>query len=220
MSRRVIIVVEGETEEEFVKSSLHPYLQGFDIYDVRGIKITTSPGFKGGIGSYGKFRNNVERYLKQEKDIVISSLLDFFRLPTSFPKYDEALKIPYPVQRVQFLEEAMKTDLEDHRYLPYIQLHEFEALLFTDLQGFEYSGFAKQQLQQIQAVIDIFPNPEDINNHPETAPSKRLKKIIPEYRKVLYGNVIIQENGFHQLLEKCPRFSNWIKTMVERATGF
>ncbi len=218
MSRRIIIVVEGDTEEEFVKSSIQPYFQGFGIHDVRGIKIQTSPGHKGGIGSYGKFKRNVENYLKQEKDIVVSSLLDYFRLPTSFPKYDEALKIPSAYERVNFLENAIGEDINHHRFLPYLQLHEFEALLFTDLKGFEYCGFPVHQTQAIQAIIQDFETPEDIDNHPDTAPSKRLMEIIPSYNKVLFGNIIIQENGFHSLLEKCPRFSSWIKRLITEAT--
>ncbi len=217
MSRRIIIVVEGETEEEFVNSSIAPYLSGFDIHDVRGIKITTSPGYKGGIGSYGKFKNNVERYLKQEKDIVVTSLIDFFRLPTSFPKYEEALKIPYSQKRVEFLEAAMKADIDYLRYLPYLQLHEFEALLFTDVRGFEYCGFESQQIQRVQGIMNEYPNPEDINNHPDTAPSKRLLKIIPKYEKVVFGNIIAQENGFHLMLEKCPRFKDWISKLIAEA---
>lgn len=219
MSRRIIIVVEGDTEEEFVKSSLQPHFQGFGIHDVRGIKIQTSPGHKGGIGNYGKFKRNVENYLKQEKDIVVSSLLDFFRLPTSFPKYEEALKIPYANERVSFLENAIGEDINHHRFIPYLQLHEFEALLFTHSKGFEYCGFSDQQRQAVQSIMDSFENPEEINNHPDTAPSKRLQKIVPGYNKVLHGNIIIQENGFHSLLEKCPRFSTWIKRLITQATG-
>ncbi len=211
MSKRIIIVVEGETEEEFVKSSIAPYLRGFGIHDVRGVRPNTSPGHKGGIVSYGKFRNRVELFLKQEEDIVVSSLIDFFRLPVSFPKYEESLKIANSQDRVAFLENAIKADLPDPRFLPYIQLHEFEALLFTNIRGFDYCGFEARQLDGIQAIMKEFVNPEDINNHPETAPSKRLMKIIPKYDKVLFGNIIAQENGFEQILEKCPRFSEWVQ---------
>ena len=196
MSKRIIIVVEGETEEEFVKSSIRPYLHENGIYDVRGIKISTSPGFKGGIGSYGKFKNRVKLLLNQEKDIVVSSLVDFFRLPTSFPNYEEALKIPFSQDRVTFLEAAINADIDDSRCIPYIQLYEFEALLFADIRGFEYCGFETKQLQQVQAIMAEYPNPEEINNHPETAPSNRLLKIIPKYEKVVWGNIIAQENGF------------------------
>lgn len=213
MSRRIIILVEGDTEEEFVKSSIAPYLQGFDILDVRGIKVLTSPGHKGGIGNYQKFKNNVKRYLKQEKEIVVSSMLDYFRLPNSFPQYNDALKIPNSVERANFLEAAMKVDIEHHRFLPYLQLHEFEALLFTDLRGFEYCRFPDKPMKQIEAIMEAYENPEDINNHPDTAPSKRLLKIIPAYEKVVHGNIIVQENGFHQLLEKCPRFSQWVEKL-------
>jgi hypothetical protein len=218
MSRRVIIVVEGDTEEEFVKDSVAPFLfQRHGIFDVRPIKVATSPGYKGGIGGYGKFRNDVTRYLKQEHDIVVTSLLDFFRLPPSFPAFKDSLKISDFADRIVFLEDAIAKDISDQMFLPYLQKFEFEALLFTDITGFEYCGITKSQKQELQKILADYPNPEDINDRPETAPSKRLQKIIPNYNKVLFGNVIIQEHGFPKLLEKCPRFAAWIEKIAELA---
>ncbi len=217
MSRRVIIVVEGDTEEEFVRSSIAPHFLNLGIFDVRGIKIRTSSRQKGGIGSYLKFRNNVEQLINQEKDTVVSSLLDYFRLPSSFPKYVEAAAFSNSSEKVSFLEEAMAEDIGNPRFIPYIQLHEFEALLFTDLRGFEYCGFSHVQLKQITSIISNHKNPEDINNDPETAPSKRLLKIFPGYSKVLHGNIIVQVNGFPLLLKSCPRFNYWIQKLIEKA---
>ena len=111
----------------------------------------------------------------------------------------------------------MRDEISDARFIPYIQLHEFEALLFTDLRGFEYCGFESKQLQQLQAIIDEYATPEEINNHPETAPSKRLLKIIPKYNKLVFANIIAQENGFPSLLSKCPRFNEWVALLIEKA---
>lgn len=69
---------------------------------------------------------------------------------------------------------------------------------------------------EIKAIIDAFDNPEDINSSPETAPSKRLMRIIPGYDKVLFGNIIALENGLSLVLEKCPRFRTWIDTLIHR----
>lgn len=215
--RSLIVVVEGQTEEEFVNESLRPWLNSHDIFDVRAIKIRTSRDAKGGNVSYQKFKSDVTRLLKQEKDVFVTSLIDFFRLPSSFPHYDAARKMIDSEKRVEFLENAIAMDIDSERFLPYIQLHEFEALLFTSRLGFEsLPNLQRRQFIEINEIMAAYPNPELINDNPETAPSKRLKKIYPGYNKVLHGNFVILENTFTALLEKCPRFRNWANAIVNK----
>ncbi|WP_278622347.1 DUF4276 family protein, partial [Prevotella denticola] len=98
--------------------------------------------------------------------------------------------------------------------IPYIQLHEFEALVFASINGID-SLFERNEMDY-KGLIDVIqqhPNPEDINNHPDTAPSVRLKKLIPGYNKVLHGIDIINTVGISELLEKCPRFKTWVESM-------
>lgn len=213
--RCLIIIVEGQTEEEFVNESLRTWLNGRGIHDVRAIKIRTSQTGKGGNTDYAKFKNDVLRILKKESDVLITSLIDYFRLPNRFPKYEEAQKITLAEKRTSFLEQALMSDIASERFIPYIQLHEFEALLFADLKGFgALPGIAARQLSDIQEIIEKYPNPELINDSPQTAPSKRLLSIFPPFKKVLHGNYIILENGFPALLEKCPRFRAWAENLV------
>ena len=215
---KVIIIVEGQTEEEFVNESLRPWLNNHSIYDVRAIKIRTSQTGKGGSANYQKFKNDVSRLLNQQNDVLITSLIDFFRLPTSFPGYEEALRIPNVERRVEFLENALAEEINSERFLPYIQLHEFEALLFTRIAGFKaLPDLGLKEIAEIKTVMELYPNPELINDNPTTAPSKRLEQIYPGYKKVLHGNFIILENTFQSLLEKCPRFRNWVECIVVKA---
>jgi len=71
----------------------------------------------------------------------------------------------------------------------------------------------------LDKIISEYPNPEDINDDPSTAPSKRLKnnQLIKGYNKVIDGNLIILETGIDTILQKCPRFSKWVETIIERA---
>ncbi len=215
--RGIVIVVEGQTEEEFVNVSLRPWFNSLGIYDVRAICIITSKTAKGGNSNYEKLKNDVTRYLKQEQDILVTSFVDFFRLPTNFPNYAEAKKITDVLKKVSFLEESLAKDINSARFIPYIQLHEFEALLFTDVRGFQnIPKVNESHLKQVLKIIENYPNPELINDSPQTAPSKRLEQIIPRYGKlkVLYGNNIIKDNSFSAILQKCPRFKNWIQTLA------
>jgi hypothetical protein len=115
------------------------------------------------------------------------------------------------------LEDACLEDIGDNRFIPYIQLHEFEGLLFTDTKGFKsLPDITTTGIQELTDIVDSFPNPELINEGKDTAPSKRLMKLIPSYQKPLYGNFIALENDFNSILSKCPRFKAWIDVIIER----
>lgn len=112
------------------------------------------------------------------------------------------------------MEQCIKEDIEDARFIPYIQLHEFEALLFASNKGFE-TFFTEKQKEKTLQIINSYDNPEDINTTPEGAPSKRIITIKDDYDKVLEGNLIALEVGFAKIIEKCPRFKAWIERLIE-----
>jgi len=216
--KAIYLIVEGQTEEEFVRNSLSPYLMSHGIHDVRAIKIETSPGFKGGDLKYSRFKPNVRKLLYQRNDVIVSSLIDYFRLRNDFPEYDNSQKFLNPVARVTNLEKACAMDINDDRFLPYIQLFEFEGLLFSEDKGFNFLGTIPQlNIIQLQSIITNYPNPELINDGSETAPSKRLQRLIPGYKKTLHGPVIALENGVNSILSKCPRFSTWVTALINKA---
>ena len=190
--RGVYIVSEGQTEEEFIRSCMAPYLQDFEIYDVRAILIETSPGHKGGDLKYSRYKKNIENLLKAQSDIIVTSLIDFFRLKSDFPKYEEAKSIADKQDRVRFLEKAICEDIDHPRFFPYIQLHEFEGLLFSDPKGLSYIPDIPPKSQiELESAIHAHPNPELLNDGAETAPSKRLINLIPGYQKTLHGPLIV-----------------------------
>lgn len=212
MSKRLYIVVEGQTEEEFVKDLMAPYFQEEGIY-VYPVIIHTSKGHKGGFVNYKHLKNDINKLLKsQRQDIVVTTFVDFFRCP-ELPGKDDWSKITNHHERVVEMENAIKNDIHDWRFYPYIQLHEFEAVLFSSDKGFK-KYFDENNALQLQGIVDNYDNPEDINSSPEGAPSKRLLKIAPEYDKVMYGNIIALEIGMITILDKCPRFREWVKTLI------
>jgi hypothetical protein len=127
------------------------------------------------------------------------------------------VNIPDKQKKVDFLEKAIAKIIINRRFVPYIQLHEFEGLLFSDAKGFlTIPDLPDKNLNILQDIILKHPNPELLNDGADTAPSKRLKKLIPSYRKPLYGTIIAEEIGMETILAKCPRFANWVKIMVEK----
>ncbi len=212
MKKRLYIVVEGQSEEEFVNSLLGKYFLRHEIY-VCPVIIRTSKGHRGGFSNYRHLKNDIQRLLKsQGDDVVVTTFVDFFRCP-ELPGKELWNNVMDHAERVEKMELAMKDDIQDSRFHPYIQLHEFEALLFSSGEGFR-KYFDERTSSKVQSVIDAFDNPEEINSSPEKAPSKRLLHIIPEYDKVLYGNIIALEIGLDKILARCPRFRRWIETLL------
>ena len=168
---------------------------------------------------YSYVRNDVLNTI-YEHDVIVTTMFDLYALPHSFPGYEESQTIESHLKRVEFLETKMKEDLEleqnrqFNNYIPYIQLHEFEALAFSSTNGFE-ALFEDREMnfKGIREVIDTFPNPEDINDSPETAPSKRMQKLIHGYNKVVYGVSLIEYIGIDIILRKCPHFREWIEKL-------
>jgi hypothetical protein len=212
--KRLFIVVEGQTEEEFVNELLSPYLNTFGIYDVRATKITTSKGHKGGFVNYQHLKNDVTKLLKQSsKDVIVTTFVDFFRLPTIVPDFATISKKSTKKNSVDEFEKAIAKDIDDHRFVPYIQMHEFEALLFSSTKGFStYYENEKSAVKGVTKIMDEFSNPEDINSN--KPPSYRIKELTTNYDKIVYGNIMALEIGMATIIKKCPRFKIWVQELI------
>lgn len=209
---RIVFIVEGDTEILLVDKVIMPHI--YDLvyqiaYNCQTITTNRKQHKKGGVGSYGKFKNEIQNTLSQG-DVLVTTLIDFFKLPTDFPQFTD------DSSRIQQIETAIHQDFDSNpNLLPYIQRHEVEALMYSSMEGFELVMDEDEQLKKVQQIIDQYPNPEDINNSPATAPSKRLQKIY-DYDKTGDGEMIFEMVGIEAMLEKCPRFANWINSIKNR----
>ncbi|MBQ5925856.1 MAG: DUF4276 family protein [Paludibacteraceae bacterium] len=214
--KRLYIVVEGATEEGFVKTMLQPYFASCGVYAVYPILIHTSKLGRGGFVSYNHLENTVRPLLKsQGDDVIVTTFVDFFRIPTNMPQYAQCMCAQSNKERIVELERCLGEDINDRRFVPYIQLHEFEALLFSSNDGFKMY-FTDEQAERTSMIVEDFDNPEDINSSPEMAPSKRILKIKDNYNKPLEGNLIALEIGINKILERCPRFASWVNDLIDR----
>lgn len=214
--KRVIIICEGETEREFCKNVLAPHLIHHNIF----IQAPLIKRSMGGIVRWSIFKKEIETHLL-EPNVIVSSLIDYYGLyqKYNFPKWPESERIRDKNSRMDFLENAMKEDVADairHRFIPYLQLHEFEGLLFNDIQLF-YDQVPKAELvgiAELERTFAEYNNPEMINNNRETSPSHRLKRIIKGYNKPLYGHYFAQAIGIDQIRAKSPRFNQWVEKII------
>ena len=127
-----------------------------------------------------------------------------------------------PYQRVQALEDALADDIDDHRFIPYIQLHEFEALLLSDPQELD-SQFDNRAagITRLVTMVSRFPSPEHINDSRNTAPSKRIIREIPEYegRKASAGPIVAGRIGLSTMRDKCAHFAEWLAKLENLGEG-
>lgn len=212
--RTVYILVEGPTEEEFVNGVLGPYLRNYGIVNTLPIGIETSPGFTVGDISFKRYRMNAENLLLSDPNAIVTSLIDYYELRKDFPGYDTVFA--RATDRVNHLEKEISNTINNQHFIPYIQLHEFEGLLFSDIRGFQ--DMPRVHLGKVQYVINHYSNPEEINDGPDTSPAARLMEMIPRYRKPFHGPIIAITNGIEVILNKCPRFKNWVELIIAKAT--
>jgi hypothetical protein len=212
---RVYVLVEGQTEETFVGSVLQAHLNRQETY-LYPILIG-EPGHKGGIGEYSRARDHILRTLRREADTFCTTMFDYYAMPPkSWPKRKEARYKPFAEKPI-LIETAILADISSKlgdrfncsRFIPYVQMHEFEALLFSD-PDLLAKGLDLADDSEIQRIRSQFHSPEEINDNKQTAPSKRIKKLNARYSKRRQGVLISQKIGLDAMRSQCPHFNEWI----------
>lgn len=218
---RVHVIVEGTTEASFVGNVLAPTLWVHAVY-LNPI-ILGVPGHKGGRTNYARVRKDVLKQLKQDRTSLCTTMLDLYGLGEGFPGMPTPAGLDN-LARVRHIEKAVKADIvaeipdarPDVRFLPYLQLHEYEALLFSDPVAFAGGIYQPHLSAAFQEIRNAFPTPEDIDDHPESAPSKRVIAAYPPYGKAkpLQGVLAALQVGIESMTRECPHFREWFDQLM------
>lgn len=214
--RRIYVIVEGPTEESFVGGPLAEAFWPLQIYFTP--VILGVPGHKGGRTNYARVGKDILRQLKQDRGSHCTTMIDYYGLGAGFPGTPAPAHLDN-IRKVEHIEQAVKDDIcrqipdlrPDIRLVPYLSLHEYEALLFSDPDAFAQSIRQPHLAHRLHQVRNAFPSPEDIDNHPETAPSKCLMAIYPAYRKVIDGTLAAQAVGIQKMRQECAHFRDWLR---------
>lgn len=212
---RVLVSVEGQTEETFVREVLRPHLWAHNV-DIQAVILSTKRTkrgnkFKGGLISYRQASQEIITLLFDKQVVAVSTMYDLYGLPNDFPEKNTVLPIR-GIEKAVYLESAFKKKMKASRFHPYFQVHEFEALLLFVCPEHTASLFSdNNQLEELNQIKQNFPSPEDINDGPQTAPSKRLLRLYPEYNKPLYGTLAVLDTGLDIIRSECLHFHNWLK---------
>lgn len=214
---RLYILVEGQTEEEFVREVLGPALQRCSVWTIPIIVATRrdrSTGQKSRGGGHWKHWETDLRRLVGENpgpDVRFTTLFDLYGLPGDFPDLATHGSDADTNRRAGSLEQAMASVINDRRFYPYLQRHEFEALVLACLDQLA-DLLADKERAGVGALRKELgaAGPEDVNDGEKTAPSKRLAHHVPGYDKSFHGPFAIAVAGLPHVREKCPRFNAWL----------
>jgi hypothetical protein len=218
---RVLISVEGQTEETFVREILTRHLWNCNV-DPTPVVVSTKVvkqgnKFKGGLTSYAQVRNDLHRLLKDTNAVAITTMYDLYKLPTDFPGYSTRPAGNGHV-KAAYLESEFQREISHPRFKPYLQVHEFEALLFVKPEVTARMFPETDRLKELVEIKRGFNSPEEINDGVTTAPSKRILRLFPNYEKPLYGTLIAIDIGLDNIRGECPHFNQWL-TWLEGLGG-
>lgn len=222
---RILVHVEGETEETFVNEILYPHLLPFGHYaSARLIGNARLRSRRGGIRGWHTVHEDIIRHLNSDSGCYATTMVDYYALPQNgegaWPGRAAAASLLF-ADKAPTVQQALSASIAERiggnfnlqRFLPYVIMHEFEGLLFSDCQCFA-NGIAQPELAEaFQAIRDAFSTPEEINDSPITAPSKRVEALVSGYEKPLYGNLAILEIGLDTLRRECPLFDRWVASL-------
>lgn len=218
MGTKVNILVEGQTEETFVNSVLAPYLFRYAVFPVPIIVKTNieenGTAHKGGFVRYSEVRRQILRLLNDSSADIVTTMMDYYALPKSFPG-KENIQGHNCFEKVRYLERAWSEDIHHRKSLPYLQLHEFESILFTSPSEIADAFPERQSVnRRLEEIRKKFGSPEEINDDPNTNHSSRIITVVPGYQKVFHGPLIAGRIGLEKIRDECRHFSDWINTLI------
>lgn len=216
--KRVLALVEGQTEERFAKTVLQPHLLARGVYLQPTLlatkRVKSGPNFKGGISSFAQVRRDLAQLLRDTNASLVTTMFDLYGLPNDWPDYSSAGPVR-GAERAARLEAALLREMGEHRQLrPFLMVHEFEALLYCDVQTVATVLNAPEAAAtQLRAERNAVSSPEEINDGRTTHPSCRITTKCPHYRKVLHGSIATAKIGLEAMRAQCPHFDAWVASL-------
>lgn len=212
--RQVVILVEGQTEEALVKEVLGPAasMQGTYVTPVVVTTSATPTGAHHGGGHWKHYHTQLQDLLKASHWHRVGLLLDYYQYPKGAPEREEATSSESlgSTGRQATLMAALRAEYPDPRFRPLVVLHEIEALVLAAIDAGQGDGLlSRQGLAELRQAITRAHGPEQVNDGPSTAPSKRLEAADPGYMKTVTGPLLVSEAGLPAVLERCPTFKDW-----------
>jgi hypothetical protein len=217
---RVRILVEGQTEETFINEILNPHLNQMGVYPHAFLFRK-----KGGSFTYQRAKKEILNSLKENTSLICTTMVDFYGMPRDWPGRNNAGRCGAYLDKASIVEDELLKDITSQmgggwnpvQFIPYIQMHEFEALLFSDTLILAESDLKVSQ--QLGNVLQSFSCPEEINDNYDTCPSRRIEKYITNYVKTVNGIIAAQKIGLVKMRQECPHFNEWVTKLENLGNG-
>ena len=218
----LVVIVEGETEQTFVRDQLAAHLA---IHNTSAWPVL--PGrhrLHGGVKKWEVARQDIIRTLKEGR--YCSTMFDYYAMPSEWPGRNEAVNKPWQ-ERAKTVQDKILLDIvsslsssfNPKYFIPYVQLHEFEALTFADVQVLvsvlnPIVGNSSESLnERLTKVLTEAGHPEAINDGYETCPSRRISTLVPAYIKRAQGPIVTSRIGIEKLRARCTHFGTWLNRL-------
>lgn len=213
---RLLMLVEGQSEEIFVNQTLAPHLAAFGVYAEPILlwtkRLPAGGGFRGGTSNWGQIRRNLLP-LTRDSSAWVTTLLDFYGLPEDVPGYVEAMSPGNPRDRAIQLETRMALEIGHQRFIPFVALHEFEALVFCNAQVLAHHFDRADLKEKVEQIVEMAGGPELINHGKQTHPKARLQSLASEYKETSDGPTLIDKIGIPVIRAACPHFAAWLERL-------
>ena len=176
----------------------------------------------GGVPGWSRVQRDIVNQLRQDRGCAAALMVDYYGLPQTGGRAWPCRAASQGADPIELalrdnVASLMGTGFDESRFLPLVMMHEFEAMLFSDCEAFGRAIERPDLIRRLQAIRDGFENPEEIDDSPETAPSKRIRALFPGYEKPLMGNLAALEIGLGRIRAECPHFRDWLERLEARA---
>jgi hypothetical protein len=210
---RIRVLVEGQTERAFIENILAPFFHSLQIY-LHAVMFSR----QGGIPPYERAKDVITRSLKEDSALICTTMVDFYGMPAGWPGRDRANRCQSYMEKAYIVEGSILEDIVGHlgnsfnpnRLMPYVQMHEFEALLFSSPAKLAESLGVEKSISAFMAIRNEFSNPEEINDNYDTCPSRRIEGVFKGFKKTINGITAASRIGLETMRRECPHFNEWI----------
>jgi hypothetical protein len=225
--KRLYLTVEGQTEAAFATTVLTPHLANFNVFLYPPRFTGLHRRRRGRIPQGGLLHTfahafaDMQTWLKEDQsaDARFSMMVDLYSLPNDFPGYAAGMAMPTGREKADALQQSLAQQMADGRFVPYLQCHEFEALVLVDPARIAtLYDIPNVQVQALCQECAAVATPEDINLGQHSHPKYRIEQRVQGYDENVAGPLLAENIGLATLREKCPHFGEWL-TRLEQLDG-
>lgn len=220
--KRLYLTVEGQTEAAFATRVLVPHLASFNVFlnppRFTGLHRRRRGRIPQG-GLLNTFRHalaDMQTWLKEDQspDARFSMMVDLYSLPSDFPAYATGMARPTGKAKADALQQSLAEFIADSRFIPYLQCHEFEALVLADPPriGTIYE-VTRAEMEALCLECDAFATSEEINLGQHSHPKYRIEQRVQDYDENVAGPLLAEDIGLPTLRGRCPHFGEWLSRL-------